>query len=479
VPTNRGFVQKIEVGRAGLVRISLILVDGSQEDYVIADLDADPERFNERLSKLAVLRDAMDRAELVELEFSTGEAGRIIDRAVRISRDALVPPKQLQDVSGFVVLVTVQSINAAVGATETPDSAQVSILDLSLQLRHFTLNLQAPERAVAIALLQILRDSQAAGRIVTLRLDTTTQPRPTVVNVASGAGSGTGLDFSRALELDGFVESLALLQYPGASAALSSLAIVRFTTAPPFNGPGNTLPLTPFAPAEVQLLVPQPSATYDLFEAGLRDNLRMRVAAIETEPAKDDNVEPATGEMRTKGGDSAGAVAANRADAPAAPYRLSAFVRVSAPAATTGPSAQQNTALVLGAELLAPLASASRPVWIHISRESLDRGPEILSCTPGTPTSDLSPQTLRDLRIPYAAVWKGMGCFNEGVYRFEIQVGTCFVLRVDGHVACSFDAPDKLTKLAYACLGGHHDVTVELEAWTCDKVLTMDVYRVR
>jgi hypothetical protein len=478
VPTNRGFVQKIEVGRAGLVRISLILVGGSQEEYVITDLDADPERFNERLSKLAVLRDAMDRAELVELEFSTGEAGRIIDRAVRISRDALGPPKQLQDVSGFVVLVSVQSVNAAVGATETPDSAQVSILDLSLQLRHFALNLQAPERAVAIALLQILRDSQAAGRIVTLRVDTATPPRPTVVNVASGAGSGAGLDFSRALELDGFVESLALLQYPGASAALSSLAIVRFTTAPPFNGPGNTLPLTPFAPAEVQLLVPQPSATYDLFEAGLRDNLRMRVAAIETEPAKDDNVDPATGEIRPKGGDNVGAVAANRANAPAAASRLSAFVSVSAPATTSG-TTPQHTALVLGAELLAPLASASRPVWIHISRESLDRGPEILSCTPGTPTSDLSPQTLRDLRIPYAAVWKGMGCFNEGVYRFEIQVGTCIVLRVDGEVLCLYDAPDKLTKLAYACLGGHHDVTVELEAWTCDKVLTMDVYRVR
>src|SRR5436190_22409278 len=48
-----------------------------------------------------------------------------------------------------------------------------------------------------------------------------------------------------------------------------------------------------------------------------------------------------------------------------------------------------------GAELLAPLASASRGVWVEIRRESLDVGPERAYCATGTPSSDLTPQSLR------------------------------------------------------------------------------------
>ena len=90
---TRGFVQAIEIGRAGLARIFLIQADGTAGIYVISDLDGDPERFNERLSKLGILRDAMSRAEPVEIEHSKGEGGETIDRAVRISRDSLAPIK--------------------------------------------------------------------------------------------------------------------------------------------------------------------------------------------------------------------------------------------------------------------------------------------------------------------------------------------------------------------------------------------------
>ena len=66
--TLRGFILKIEVGRAGLVRVTVLLDSGNVRIFVITDLDADPERFNERLSKLAIVRDAMDRGEPVEIE---------------------------------------------------------------------------------------------------------------------------------------------------------------------------------------------------------------------------------------------------------------------------------------------------------------------------------------------------------------------------------------------------------------------------
>jgi hypothetical protein len=116
MPTKRGFVQQIEVGRAGLVRVLLIHSDGTTGTYTIADLDADPERFNERLSKLAILRDAMDRAEPVEIEHAA--EGQAIDRAARISRDALAPSTKVDQVVGVVVDLGVISQNAVAAQGE-------------------------------------------------------------------------------------------------------------------------------------------------------------------------------------------------------------------------------------------------------------------------------------------------------------------------------------------------------------------------
>src|ERR1700754_1846590 len=115
MPTIRGFVERLEIGRAGLVTASLSHDDGTQADYTIHDLDADPERFNERLSKLGILRDAMTRAEPVEIEYGQGqgegEGGNEIQRVVRITRDMLAANAETQRVAVFVVGVSVLADN--------------------------------------------------------------------------------------------------------------------------------------------------------------------------------------------------------------------------------------------------------------------------------------------------------------------------------------------------------------------------------
>jgi hypothetical protein len=138
-----------------------------------------------------------------------------------------------------------------------------------------------------------------------------------------------------------------------------------------------------------------------------------------------------------------------------------------------------NLALALAAELLAPLASASRGVWIRISRSSLDHGPEGDICTDGVPSSDLSPQTLRDLRIPYPAEWRGLGCFNSGVYRFQFDLEVEFSVVVDGEELCLHDADEGSVRFAHACLGGEHEIAVRLEGWSCEYSFNMDIYRLR
>ena len=501
--TTRGFVHKIEIGREGLVTVSLIETDGTISNYIIRDLDADPERFNERLSKLAILRDAMDRAEPVEIEHTGGEQGEEIQRAARITRDQLASPGVIEAVAGLVLDIVVHAENRALGDGERSDMALISILATDLTPQGVMLDLQIPERGVAEQQLEIIRDAQTHGRLVRFNVTgggTTDYKRIIAVAVDNNPNP---FGDQNALELDGFVESLSLIRMPhvGPSGKASSLAHVRFTTAPPFNGAGNTVGLIPFTPTTVDLLVPKGSLTYDLFEAGLRDNNRMRVSAVflnltdkPDDTGTDDNGNVATHKVAFRNNALLTMLSAQR-------------LRVTDRLAIDQPD-QIQIGIAFAAELLAPLASASRPVWITISRKSLDHGPEGFECTEGLPTSDLRPQTLRDLRIPYPAVWTGIGCFNAGVYRFQLCLPVPFRIFVDGEELClhkaentsvttETDTTGSTTHIetgitvvtqrerpcevmfAHACLCGDHEVRVEIDHWICEYRFIMDVYRIR
>jgi hypothetical protein len=480
IETVRGFVLSIEIGRAGLVTVRLIHDGGSIQSYVIADLDADPERFNERLSKLAILRDAMNRAEPVELEHSQGEGGRSIERVQRISRDDLAPPRALELVTGLVLDVMVHVENRTGPDGERSDLARITLLTGDLATRQLVLHLQTPERLVANHQLQMIREAQQAGDLVRLLVEgasfspdtgaTTGNADSRILAVAVDSSADAFGD-DRAQEISGFVESLSLINLLPGSAA-GNFAHVRFTTAPKFNGPGGSVGLSPFTPALWNLLVPRHSLAYDLFEAGLRDNLRMRVNLVSLEREEDDEDEDGDEPRPVPVGAAENTSAAMTSDA----RRILTRVRRTRAAGQV----PENLALVLGAELLAHLASASRPVWITISRATLDHGPESYGCIPGSPTSDLQPRTLRDLRLPYPAVWEGLGCFNPGIYRFQFRLATEFKLFVDGEEVCLHEGTgEEAVMMAHACLGGEHEVRVELPHWTCDDDFVMDVYQLR
>jgi hypothetical protein len=160
--------------------------------------------------------------------------------------------------------------------------------------------------------------------------------------------------------------------------------------------------------------------------------------------------------------------------------RIAAIRDVSVERATyTRADRDQNFLLSFAAELNAHLASASRPVWLMISRQSLDVGPKEEACATGTPTSDLRVSTLRDLRIPYDAVWYGLACANPGIYRFQIEVPTEVALYVDGREICIHPAADGNAQFGHACLNGEHEIKVVIHDWICDYDFIMDVYQLR
>lgn len=447
--TSQGFIQKIEVNRGGQVTATLILTDGTIAAFTIQDLDGDPERFNERLSKLGLLRDAMNRAEPVEIEHDSVNGSEEIERIVRITRDDITLTTALTLVEGIVLSVQVTAQTLISAGDDSADVAVVQLLGASTGLQSCTLNLQTPERLVAKTQLEMLLAAQANGDSVQLMVQSEDY---FIRTVSVGSGSSDSSQ-DNALSVSGFVETLGLIPASGGGGLLADFATATFTTAPDFSGPGNTVSPTAFTPQLMTFLVPKTSETYDLFEAGLRDNLRMRVLYMQ--PLQ-------------RSGNNNGRTTSVKDNAPA-----------KVTAADTNGAGNNQFLIVTAAELVAPLASASRPVWITISRESLDEGPDGCGCTDGVPSSDLSVKTLRDLRIPYKAVWKGLGCFNHGVYRFQFNQSSGITLIVCCEKKCIYPSDDKSSCFGYACVSGDCDVVIEIDDWTCDKDFQIDVYRVR
>ena len=461
--TTRGFVERIEVGRGGLVRATLVNENG-RSVFTVSDIDGDPERFNERLTKVGVLRDAMNRAEPVEIEHEGGgDGGNEIERVARITRDQLLDKGVVSLVGGLVLKLVVESRNDVDGIGEAHDNAQVMLIGLDGHTHDARLDLQAPERLVAVEQLRMLRDAQESGAMVQLLVATPDEKEggsPEIVSVWLGEGAGGREGEDRAGTVCGFVEALGTMLPAAVATAAGSLALTRITTGPELAGEGGTVDPAPFSPETLGFFVARGSVVYVLLEAAARENVRVRVRYLSL----------------LEDGDREKVVVSNDADAREVAAAYPGYVEKADDAAE---GAVEVAGMLLSAELQAPLASASRPVWVHIDREMLDRGPDS-DCVPGVPSSSLRTRTLRDLRIPYPAEWIGHGCFNHGVYRFQMVAPAGSIVTVDGEPICLFAAGEAgEAVVGYACLEGDHVVTVQIPEYLCNTEFDLDVYRVR
>jgi hypothetical protein len=439
MPTERGFIEALGIGRAGQVEANVLHGDGSVALYTITDLDADPERFNERLSKFGILRDAMDRAEPVEIEFPFDDGGRPIDRVKRLTRDALARPTSTTVAEGMVVGLAV-SFEVATGPRgEATDRADLIIMT-EFGNQGLTIALQSPERSTGMAMVDMLRAAQAAGQSVQVTYDAKDM-LVTRVAISDVMGLGQGVDTDR---FSAFVETISHLPQ-------SNLMLITVTTAPEFQTDGNVVPLLDFDPSRRGLAVVRGAPEYALLEIALRDKLRVEL--LTSRPRRDDD-----------GGDEGGDDNDSTNDGP----------RVVGAAAVVIPEVY----LVRGATVQHALCSASRPVWIEINRRALDIGPDA-ECMDGLPSNDMRPRSLRELNLPYRAAWIGMGCFNHGVYRIQIRSGLMIAVLVDGEPICLHSGAEPGLIFGHACLEGDHEVQVVIENWKCSAEFDIDVYRIR
>lgn len=465
MPTERGYVEKLGVGRAGLVEASVMHPDNSTATYMIADLDADPERFNERLSKLGILRDAMDRAEPVEIEFAeTDDDVRAIDGVMRITRDELRRNTEGGAAEGLIVAIGAAHEPVIFSDREVTDRVQFFLLT-DTGLEAYSIPVQYPERATARAMIDIARDAYASGTPVSVGYDAETFYVTTILRQQAAGFTRT----ESVAPFSAFVEEIT-------HTPASTLMRVEVTTAPEFQGDGNVVPLGPFAPERRVLAVIYQSPEYELLEAALRDRLRVelhtsrqrrRIDGEDGEEMQDnvgrDREEAAIGSIRRE------AMASLATAMEATPAAMNDS-RV--------PLRDADVYMLRGVTLQHALCSATRPVWIEINRRALDVGPEE-ECAEGLPSSDMRPRTIRELDLPYVAVWIGHGCFNHGVYRIQIATDRSLRVLVDGEEICLHAGDDGEAWFGHACLDGDHEVQVEFEDWRCRATFDMDMYRIR
>ncbi|WP_299964313.1 hypothetical protein [uncultured Roseobacter sp.] len=472
MPTVRGFVEKLGVGRAGLVEASVIQPNDARATYTIADLDADPERFNERLSKLAILRDAMDRAEPVEIDFTPDDNdGRSIEAVMRITRDALRNAQASAVTSGVIAVLGVQQQIETEAHREAVDRVGMFLLTGGDPV-YCQINLQGPERGTAQAMFEVASAAYAVGDVVTVAYDT---QRGDIRSIVREHGQGvSGAEPQPAFSA--FVEEIGHTQMQG-------LMRVDITTAPDFQGDGNIVPPVPFTPERRTLGVIYQSAEYKLLEAALRDKLRVEL--MTTRPPQE--------------GDDDGLDDLPRDDAPADRDDTASIedrdtgrlnmARFAAAMDTPGRSTlaserrlpqddRSDIYMLRGVILQHALCSATRPVWIEVNRRALDVGPDA-ECVEGLPSNDMRPQTLRDLNLPYQAAWIGHGCFNHGVYRLQVDTDREITILVDGEEICLHRDDRQGVIFGHACLEGDHTVQVVFKNWQCSAKFDIDVYRIR
>lgn len=514
--TISGFVIRTFAGRAGLFTATIQKLDGSAPIEVqVSDLDGEPERFNERLTKVRLFRDAMTQAEPVVVDYEDVEnGGREVESVRNLARDHLWIGSAAQDVIGIVGNVALQEQSGASGHAEHSDIARIGLIDpVSGQQTQVQLAMQRAERSVTSAMLELLRTCHETGEPVALRVveggGAEAVPNRFVLSVQRAA-----LAVRRPVSVDCFVERVGveiIHDYP--------FARVRVTTVPRFVGSGGAVDPSFYRPQELMCFAAKGSHMLELLEQSLNAGQRVRLTLAR--PAGQHDGHDDDGQNPGGHGDDTGGMVKSMA--------MAELPDITVPP-DFGDVGGRVAGIVLGVELLAPLASAVRPVWVRVRREALDQPPPG-ECVDGTPTSDLSPVNVASLQVPHRAAWEGVGCFNRGVYRVQIVAPVPPRIFLDGkELPCVASVPftgksqpgegagqgalpskDEVMEramdaargvkepgeleswrprprrqeqtlqvyLAHICVEDCHTLRIEFDEWRCGHVFDLDVMKLR
>jgi hypothetical protein len=505
--TVLGFVINVFGGRAGLFTATILPVGANTAPITVrvSDIDGEPERFNERLLKTRLFREALTNVEPVEVSYEeVANYGNEVTEVRRMGRAHHLRPLQFDKLTGLVLRVRVHEQDVAAQPEEVPDEVFVTVLDPdpSVGVVELRLSMQMAERQVAVAMLGLIERALADGSplefIVARREDSKIDR-----NEVSGEGwivsvSTASLPTAERA-VDAFVESVSTCMVHN-----WPMGMIYLRTAPAMTGVARVVDHRYFRPQPVVAVVNHGSPMFELLDRARAEGARVRVGVGESrrEATQTERRDLATGELVVSGLSTGGL-----------PTELSLNPddRGSRDPATIGLTPR----LLVGVTVMAPLASAATPVWIRVQREALD-GPPVVECAGGVPSSDLSGHGVMSLQVPHRAAWIGEGCFNPGVYRIQVVAPRPPRIVLDGepldcvseyaHATLAFEpsktdvnfqvglgefsdarqaeaALSRLRKasrfLAHFCVCREccHELRIEFQEWRCGDQFELDVFK--
>ena len=401
----------------------------TQQTFFIPNVDGDITQTNKRLGQLSLLRDALARVLPVELDYtSTPDQGNIVADVMIHPRPSIDGRPGVTTVEGVVVGLSVTELwpeSASTPYLDAPDLANVALLTDAGAIVGLLLDLQRPDPLTAQDELKLLKIGWRTRRPVQLLVSGTGQPAGLNPNSEGGASTGgqsgpvyiqsTRFKTLPASELTysyAFVERLGQRyeSYSASAAPAISHVKVVYTTAPAQTPEGDVSDNGSFAPQRLTAWVHDDSPLLHRLDAALRDSLQVKL----------------------------------------------------------GLSGDQ----IHEVELIAPLGSAARPIWIVEDCKFTPCEHPNGICT-NVPTIQ-SPGAAAFASLQHSVTWKGNGYFRCGVWRFNLGAGFSGKLRIDGHAICC-----EGSAMEHSFLAGMHCVEVELDGVSCATAFTLQVYRIR
>lgn len=402
---QRGFVQSIEARSDGWVEVVLLSVHGGNIPHTlfIESLDGDLTEAHRRLSKLALLRDALARTLPVEVSYEqTSDQGNVIQDVTALRTRSIDGRRGGWWVTGHIIGLTLLERGPEKDASPYTDEADLAVAAVLLDdgsLVSYTVDLQRPYEGTGHGILEMLAESRRTRRVIRLHIAPEIEDKN---EVDSGFIVGAGWP---TLEHEDLSEEVVFVERIGqrsesldsAEPALVERVWIKYTTAPDQSPEGDISENGSFLPENKEAWVHQDSPLLARLMAALRDGLQVKLGLLNTE--------------------------------------------------------------VHAAELVSHLGSAARPIWITFSGQPLCEDPEE-TCV-NVPTIRSPTESFLNA-VPHSVVWRGSAFFNEGIWRFMVYSGSPVELRIDGVEPCAeqlrADIPEKETfaevhKTAYTNIG--------------------------
>lgn len=453
MPTVQGFVQSLEARSDGSVAVDVLSPhSGNQRRTVtIQNVDGDLTKVNKKLAQVGLLRDALSATLPVVVQYHTDDKqGDLVDEVTALPTRSIEGRLGGNWIGGWVIGLLARERGPESTASpyrdEADDASVVLLLDGG-NVETYRIDLQRRYEATGHAVLSMCAEARRTRRRIELFVHA-----PERRDDAAGHAAQGDVEFAlgarwETLRTESLQEVLAFVERIGQRTESYDQTELRtvdhlwvsYRTAPPMQPEADVSANGSFVPVSGLAWVHRDSPLAETLREALQDGLQVSLGLLGDE--------------------------------------------------------------IHMVELLCPLASAARPVWITFETAPLCEEPST-SCVTVPTIQNPTEATLNN--VPHNVRWHGTGWFARGIWRIVVSSAGKTSILIDCKAPCvrkseelqmSTDIgvrdapvsnlpinmrPERPTVLiAHAYLDGVHELTFDVSGHTCSSLFRVVIYRIR